>query len=262
METYLDIPDIDCLKRTTLVRDVVPVERGHVQIETGFKYPDGSSIDIYVKNHNKLLWPAELTLTDFGNTISWIGFLGVDPFKNKKRNRIFQSIIEIYDVNESGACLECKVNTDELANGLIRLAQACLRVADLGYMARFAPKSQFMEEVEEVLDETGLDYDRSFEIDGRAGNVVKVDFRVHGPRTDSALMLLPAETSHETTARQRAEHVFATFFDLQSWPGQRIAVLDDRRQIYPDADISRIESTAIIIPFTERESFSDILLAA
>jgi len=262
METDIQIPEIDCLRRTSLIKEVDLITNGHVRMETGFFYPDGSSVDLFLKNENDLFSDIDVVLTDFGNSISWLNMLGVDPFKSQKKSKIIKNILQTYGIWEEGGCLECRIDINSVADGIVRLGQACLRVADLSYTVRFAPQSLFAEEVEEVLDETGLPYERTAKILGREHNVVKVDFKVRGPRTESALMLLPAETRSETAARQKAEHVFSALFDLQNWPGQRIAVLDDRKQIYPDADISRIETTALVVPFSDRESFSDILLAA
>jgi hypothetical protein len=75
-------------------------------------------------------------------------------------------------------------------------------------------------------------------------------------------MLLPAETKSPMAANNRANRVFVAFFDLQDWPGQRVAALDDRAAIYREADLSRIESVATVVPFSERELLFEVLKAA
>jgi hypothetical protein len=75
-------------------------------------------------------------------------------------------------------------------------------------------------------------------------------------------MLLPAETKNPAAARSRAEHVFAVFFDLQAWKGQRVAALDDRSPIYQDPDLSRIEKVASIVPYSDRQALVEFLKAA
>ncbi len=172
-------------------------------------------------------------------------------------------VLDIYDVKEHGTALKCRVPVDHLGAGIIRLGQACLRIADLAYTARFLPRSQFAEEVEDVLDNAGFRYEPEAPITGNEGKVIKADFQVHGQRADTALMLLSAETKIPTTARIRAEHVFTVFFDLQaSWPGQRVAALDDRSPIYQHADLDRIEKVASIVPFSERDTLVELLRAA
>ena len=104
------------------------------------------------------------------------------------------------------------------------------------------PRAQFAEEIEDILDGAGFRYDLDARLLGRDANTVKVDFQVHGGKADTALMLLPAETTSSFAAHNRANHVFAAFFDLQTWKGQRVAALDDRAEVYQDADLSRIEN--------------------
>ncbi len=75
-------------------------------------------------------------------------------------------------------------------------------------------------------------------------------------------MLLPSETKNQQAAKSRAEHVFSVFFDLQPWKGLRLAALDDRAQIYQDADLTRIEQIASIVPFSDKQVFFELLQAA
>ena len=221
METDINIPEIDCLKRTSLIKEADLIKNSHVRMETGFLYPDGSSVDIFIKNDHDLFKNIDVVLTDFGNSISWLNMIGIDPFKSQKKSGILKNIFETYGIREEGGCLECRINIDSVAEGIVRLGQACLRVADLSYTVRFAPQSLFAEEVEEVLDESGLAYERNAKILGRARNMVKVDFKVRGPRTESALMLLPAETRSETAAHQKAAHVFFGFIRFAKLAGPK-----------------------------------------
>lgn len=252
------------LGRFGLVRNVDLLPKGHTRIETAFHYPDGSSMDLFVAHRDSdLLNGLEpLELTDFGNTLSWLGQIGIDPFKSQRRRKQMSDILRMYDVREEGTAIKCRVSSNEIGEGIIRLGQACLRLADFAFMVRFLPRAQFAEEVEDVLDGAGFRYEPDAPLTGSESKVHKVDFQVYGQRTDTALMLLPAETKNPATARIRAEHVFAVFFDLQIWRGQRVAALDDRASIYQDADLSRIEKVASIVSFSDRQALVEFLKAA
>jgi hypothetical protein len=243
------------------VRGVDLVPKGHTRIQTGFRYPDGSAIDLFLAKPAGLLADVEdLRITDFGNTISWLGFLGIDPFKPGRRRKLLEDICETYEVTENGTALELRVPPDRLEEAIVRLSQACIRIADISYMLRQAGRSQFSETVEELLDEAALAFESQAIIDHQ-GRSHKVDFYIHGRRAQSALMLLPNQ-AYSHIARQRAEHVFTVFFDLREWPGQRVAALEDGAKNYSEPDLERIEKFGPIIPVSDRDSLVSILEAA
>ena len=173
-----------------------------------------------------------------------------------------EEILGIYQIEEQGAAFKCRVPPEELGRGIVRLGQACIRVADLAFTARFMPRAQFADDVEEVLDGAAFSYERDAHLMGRQAHPVRVDFHVQGRKAGTALMLLPAETKSAFAAQTRANRVFATFFDLQAWKGQRVAALDDRADAYNDNDLSRIENVAAIVPFSDREALFELLKAA
>ena len=220
-------------------------------------------MDLFISNGQDLLHGVEpIELTDFGYTFSWLAQIGINPQKSARRRKQMDDVLQIYDVREYGTAIQCRVSVDQLGEGLIRLGQACLRLADLAYTARFLPRAQFAEEIEDLLDGAGFRYEAEAPLTGGEGKVHKVDFRVHGQRTDTALMLLPTDTKNPATARNRAEHVFAVFFDLQAWSGQRVAALDDRSRIYQDGDLGRIEKVASVVPFSDRQALIEFIKVA
>ena len=253
---------LDRLKSIHLVRDVSRLPKGHTRIETAFHYPDGSSVDLFIACGHDLLNGVEpVELTDFGNTISWLGLLGINPLKNQKRRKLMSDVLSVYDINEEGGALKCRITAEQLSEGIIRLGQACIRVADLSFTARFLPRPKFAEEVEDVLDSAGFRYEPDATVSSSSGNSskpIKVDFRVFGARAETALMLLP-EPSNSYTATRKAEHVFAVFYDLQLWAGHRVAALDDRTAAYQDHDLRRIDELALVIPFSDSAALIELL---
>jgi hypothetical protein len=258
--TFTDV--LESLKAISLVRAVNRLSKGHIRIETAFHYPDGSSVDLFIAHRADPLKGVEpLELTDFGNTIGWLMQLGVNPLRNQRRRKQMQDILSIYEVTEDRSALKCRVSPPQLSEGIIRLGQACIRVADLSFTARFLPRPRFAEEVEDVLEGADFRYEPDAVLLSLADNhskTIKVDFRVLGPRADTALMLLP-DAKNSYNAKRRAEHVFAVFYDLQFWSGHRVAALDDRTDSYQDNDLRRIDEVAAVIPFSDGQAFVDLL---
>lgn len=53
-----------------LVLGVDTVPKGHIRIETVFQYPDGDSVDLFIRCDR-----PTLTLSDLGQTTMWLSYL-------------------------------------------------------------------------------------------------------------------------------------------------------------------------------------------
>lgn len=246
-----------------LVEAVDAVPKGHVRLATAFRYPDGLTVDIHIKNYRDLLSDVgPLTLTDFGSTFLWLDQLDVRPLRSARRRHLTESVLEIYGVHHSGGALTCSVDRKDLVSGIVRLGQACIRVADLVFTQRIVAPGSFADEVETVIDDTGLPYEVNAKVVGRGSSIVNVDFLIRAPRIETAVFALPAESSYAHVIKERANEVFARCYDLRDWEGQKIAALDDRRPLYKEHDLGRIRDVATIIPISEADVFREFLLAA
>lgn len=247
-----------------LIEAVDRVPKGHLRIATAFRYPDGSTVDLFIANRADLLSGTEpfILLTDFGNTFLWLDQLDIRPLRSARRRRLTEDVLETYGVAHDKGALCCTVTTEDLLPGIIRLGQACIRIADLAFTQRIATQGSFTEEVETLIDDAGLDYEPNAKVPGRGGVIVPVDFLIHAPRRETAVFTLPAESTSAQVAKTRANDVFARCYDLRDWQGQRIAALDDRRPLYREDDIGRIRDVATVIPISEAGTFRDLLLAA
>jgi hypothetical protein len=77
---------------------------------------------------------------------------------------------------------------------VIRLGQACVRVADLSFTRRSSLQVTATDEVEELLSDADLVYQPNAPLQGRHGNIVVVDFLVEGRRRKSAVLTLAAQS--------------------------------------------------------------------
>lgn len=249
------------LEANSLVRSIDQLEKGHMRLETAFLYPDGASIDLFIENRDPLLPPE--ALTDFGQTMSWLLDVQVKPWMSKKRQRFLEDALRIYDVKQQGGALETKVAPDlaNLVDAVMRLGQACVRVADLTYTRRTSAQAGIVEEVEEVLADADLDYDAAAELPGRYGKVVPVDFLVRGRKSSSAVIALSAANS--STAHTVANEIFRRWFDLDvpQRNEQRVTVLDDRYDTYRTDDMQRLRDISNVIELSDRRTLTDLLAA-
>lgn len=256
------MPTLDeILHDLCMVREIDRVQRGHVRMETKFKYPDGGSIDLFVKHSHPDLFLATRTLTDFGQTMSWLADMQVRPAQSKKRQRFVDDALRVLDVKQNGGALECdfEVAHDSLEDAVIRLGQACVRVADLAFTRRSLP-APATEEVEEMLAEADLRYEPDATLVGQFGNVVTVDFLVWGRRSQSALLTLSSQTTH--AAHASTNEVLRKLIDLEKRDEQRVTVYDDRfENVYKPEDLKRIEQRSVLVPLSDHDEAVALLAA-
>ena len=248
-----------CMVRAS---DVVP--KGHLRLETKFLYPDRSSVDVFVVNEaQQQLLAASPILSDLGQTTSWLADVQVKPWQSKKRQRLLEDAIEILGIRQNGGALETpfEPSHDGLEDAVIRLGQACVRVADLLFTRRSSLQVTATDEVEELIADAELSYQTNAQLPGRHGNVVVVDFLVDGRRRRSAVLTLAAQSS--ATAHSVANEVFRKHYDLDApqRAEQRVTVYDDRLDVYRPEDLDRLRDVCEVVPLSAHQDLVALLAA-
>lgn len=258
----IDLPELQrLLANHPLVRGIDRLPTGPVRIETAFLYPDGASIDLFVAEESTL-FPSQ-RLTDLGQTMSWLLDVQLKPWLSRKRQGYLEDALRLYKVEQRGGELtRLLADTSELVPGIVSLGQACVRVADLMFTKRSAMVTAFTEQVEEVLNDVEVTYAPNVELEGRFGNLVRVDFVAMGPRVQSAILTL--SSGNPSQAHVAATEVFRRWYDLDvpSRHEQRVTVLDDRTDVYRDEDIKRLRGLSDVVALSDRQTLTDLLLAA
>jgi hypothetical protein len=246
----------------SLVRGVDALPRGHVRLETAFLYPDGSSIDIFVKEQAATPLLPSHTLSDLGQTTTWLLDMQVKPWLSKKRQQIVVDILKIHGVQQNGGAFELEMKGyNELIEDIVRLGQACARIADLTFTRRTSMQSSVDEEVEELLADLSLDYTPKAELKGRFGAPVKVDFLVRGRRLESAVQTFSSANSN--TSHTLANEVFRRWYDLDDSEKSKqcVTVYDDRYDTYRMEDLKRLRSVSELVALSEKGMIRDLLAA-
>ena len=120
-------------RKLSPVVDCAPISPDLLRITTIFKYPDGSHIDLFLRDHRDLF--KQFTLSDLGETTGYLLELNIRPWKTNKRKDIISRICKTLDVKQDGA--ELKIDFPEyemsevMGDAIVRLSQACIRVSDL-----------------------------------------------------------------------------------------------------------------------------------
>jgi hypothetical protein len=247
-----------------LIEGVDVVSRGHVRVETRLRYPDGSSIDVFVlAPPSPSLFPQPIRLSDLGQTTAWLLHLDVRPWKSKKRSMFVDDVARAHGVVIDGGALTREVQPGEsLPAAILALAQVCLRVADLTFTRRQLMQSEFFETVEDFFSDADLTYETNVEVPGLKGSIIKIDFRVVG-RTSSSLVQ-PISTRTPSMARGVAVEAFRKWYDIAKAgvKEQRVTLLDDEHVAFREEDVDRLNDVSIVLPFSAPEQIRDFLAAA
>jgi hypothetical protein len=255
------------LEDRSIVRTIDLVPKGHIRIMTGLLYPDGAGIDVFVVNEPPVspgssTPPQRVRLSDLGQTIAWLLDVGVRPWLSKKRQAFVEDVLRLYDVQQDGGELLLDLKPgDDLTVGVLRLAQACIRVADLTFTRRASLQSSFSEDLEEVLADAELRFEVGSELVGRKGKLVRVDYLVTGRTKRSAVLALSALNAQ--SAHNSANEIFRKWYDLDL-PGQdhkNVTVYDDRQPFHREEDLDRLQDFSTVIPFSENKTLVDLLVA-
>jgi hypothetical protein len=248
------------LQDHALFKGVDRLPKGHLRIETGLLYPDGSSIEVFVVEDSPL--HNTIKLSDLGQTTAWLLNVQVKPWLSKKRKGLLEDAIQLLGVRQIGGTLELPIkNIDQIPEDIIRLSQACLRVADLTFTRRSSLQTVFTEEVEEVLVDSEVEYTPNSELIGRYGKSIRVDYLAKGKRTESAILGLSSGSASQ--AHNLANEVFRRWYDLSipERTEQRVTIFDDKLDVYREEDLRRLGDYSTVVALSERTTIRDLLAA-
>ncbi|HBI44659.1 MAG TPA: hypothetical protein DDY78_17680 [Planctomycetales bacterium] len=255
----------------SLVKDCQRLKDGTIRMATNLRYPNGSFVDIFVHAQGDLgnagpgLFKGHV-LSDMGQTALYLLQLGMEVWATEKRKLAVEDVCKILGVESKRSQLQVKLISDEegqVADAFLRLAQACIRIADLSYMQRFAAPGMFKEEVAEFLTEAHFRFEPDIVLAGKYDTDVPVDFRVKSRKT-SLLRLISGKTTSATHVT--ANEVFRCWHDLSGFQkaNRFITLVDarDRMGLVRGDDAARLAEMSEIVFFPTQERQLASLLAA
>lgn len=211
-----------------------------VRIRTPFLYPDGDLIDLFYSE------PAGVpTLTDLGETVRWLRMQTVTLRRTPKQRQLIDDVCLNHGVELFKGMLIYRLRPgDRLADAVIRLGQACLRVADIWFTMRTRAVESLTAEVADFLEDRKIPYEQRAKISGRSGHVWDIDFLTRTPEQTAHVYVLT--TGSRATSRKTVEHVVTAWVDLNHLklgpqPLKLISLFDDAVDVWRDEDFKLLE---------------------
>jgi len=181
-----------------------------VRVRTPLLHPDGDVVDLFLKEQD-----GGFTVTDLGASLGWLRQQTISSRRSLKQEQVLQDVCQTLGVEtfKGQLMLRCR-SLQELGEGVLRLGQAALRVADLWFTLRTGPIETVTDDVSDFLTERGIPLARGPTITGRSGRQWTIDFRTRLPQRSALVSVLSAGGSR-AAAHRIAEHVAACWFDIK-----------------------------------------------
>ena len=259
----------DCSNIRSVINDVCLITTcdrvldGSLRLATPFRYPDGSHIDVFLKEDADLFGGFELS--DKGQTTAYLLDLHVRPWTSQKRKQTLADICATLGVEQEGGAFRIKAKKDDmkgLPDAILRLAQVCIRVADLAFTQRLRAPAGLTEDFEEFIVALDRPYKAGVTIPGQYGKEVPFDFLVEGHRMRSLVQIL--STANRFAAHTLSNEAFARWYDISPTRGQYqcLTVYDSSNDIFREEDLKRLQSFSDIVGFPAESDRLNLSLAA
>ncbi len=233
----------------------------YTRIRTPFLYPDGDIIDVFLQHKN-----GQITLTDLGETIRWLKMQTLALKRSPKQNQLIEDVRLTHGVELFRGMLIARLHggIEDLSKAVIRLAQACLRTADIWFTYRTRSLVSITDEVADLLQERNIPFERSVALPGRSGRIWKPDFQIRTTRNSSLVNILA--TGSRAAARGIAEHVLSNWFDLShltvgSESVKFVSLVDDTMDVWTDQDFKLVGEVSTIALWSRPDDFLEKLAA-
>ena len=238
-----------------------PAPQEGVRVRTPMLYPDGDVVDVFVLERG-----SGYTITDFGDALGWLGLQSISRQRSPKQQMLIQDVCQTLRIELFQDQLVIRqVVSDELAESVLRVAQAAVRVSDLWFTFRSQSFQNTADEVDEWLREKRIPFDRQVTKQGRSAQNWTIDFETHTDNRTSLVFLL--STGSRGTVRRLAEHVLAGCVDLSHLKIDQsglafVSLFDDTEDVWRPEDFNLVDEHSEIARWSRPDEFESLLRAA
>lgn len=242
----------------SLVQECDVIRNGALRMATPFVYPDGSNIDVFLEQRKSDLWNSYV-LSDYGQTGAHLYDAQMRLDSSSRRRELVKEICSKFGVTFRDGSFEVELADEypvDISDAVLRLSQACVRIADFVYHQRLRSQNPFRDDIEGFFEAA----DVSFTSDVRvplSTHSVKIDFQTTSRSGTSSFVLL-VSASTQPGIHKIATDAFAKWFDLDSADysaSYKFVSLYDSRNEIPilNADLERLAKYSTVISYPKNE---------
>ena len=237
-----------------------PAPQEGVRVRTPLLYPDGGVVDVFVLERG-----SSYTITDFGEALGWLGLQSVSRQRSAKQQALVQDVCQTLRIELfQGQLVLRQVMLDMLAEAVLRVAQAVVRVSDLWFTLRSQSLQTTADEVDEWLREKRIPFERQVSKRGRSTQNWTVDFETQTANRTSLIFLL--STGSRGSVRRITERVLSGCVDLHHLKSTQpslafVSLFDDTLDVWRDEDFHLVEEQSEIAFWSNPDRLEQILKA-
>ena len=237
-----------------------PAPQEGIRVRTPMLYPDGGVVDVFILEQG-----TGYTVTDFGDALGWLSLQSVSRQRSPKQQMLIQDVCQTLRIEQlQGQLVLRSVTDDALAESVVRVAQAAVRVSDLWFTLRSQSLQSTADEVDEWLREKQIPFERQVQRQGRSTRNWNVDFETYTDNRTSLVFLL--STGTRGAVRRLTEHVFTGCGDLSHLKVSQptlsfVSLFDDTEDVWQPEDFNLVEVHSEIARWSRPDEFENIIRA-
>ena len=214
---------------------------------TPFMMPDGSLVTVFIDETGDC--PR---VTDYGDTLAMLRMMAPRCEELKYMPRLAEEAARVPGVMLEKSELAASVSDHRsLAETVVAVAQASLRVSCLRYACRDPEERNLHRELGELLSDAGIRAEGSVSCTGASGRQWHVSYMVEDGGSTALIVIATGGTLGQAAAV--ADYVASGFEDLRDGAAgtpKFIAVFDDTDVEWPDDAIRRLAELAEVVPWS------------
>jgi hypothetical protein len=235
----------------------------YTRVQTPLLYPDGDIIDVFVKKTDR-----GYRITDLGESVRWLKNQTASARRTKRQLEVIVDICKVTGVQFFRGALTIDTNDSaKLAERLMDVTQASLRVSDLSMAFRARSNELFSEEVEEFLLENRFSFAKDVPKNGRSGKIWKPNFEV---RYDNHLSLVfTLSSGNRAVASAHVNRVCTALMDLQYikqsptlQAPKFISLIDDNDDVWDETSVNLLSNVSDVAYWRKSDEFVEMLKSA
>ncbi len=220
-----------------------------------FLYPDRDNVELFLRETAD----GGVLISDMGQTMTKLSSYGFVPSNAARRRAMIFQITSALDVRYENGHVFVVATHETAGKRAWDVLMAIQRLSDLVFTVPAFTKATFSDEFENYMLQKQATYERGVPIRLETGYQFTADFVV---REEKIVQLLSASSAGY--ARERVERVHTIFAEME-YAGdvrERIAVLDDRQEVWSDNVLIPLRHRASrILGWTRKPELERTLLA-
>lgn len=235
-----------------------PAPQEGARVRTPMLYPDGGVVDVYVIERS-----AGYAVTDFGDALGWLGMRSISSRRSPRQQALIEDVCHTLRVELfHGQIVLREVMGDQLAESVIRVAQAVVRVSDVWFTLRGQSLQTTSDEMGEWLREKQIPFERQVTKRGRSTRNWTIDFETRFFNKTSLIVLL--STGSRGAVRRVTERALAGWVDLVHLRATDpelafVSLFDDTLDVWRTEDFKLVEENSQVARWSYPDELERIL---